>query len=93
MKTSFRLLSETGTPLPSILREERIWILQGDEVWETNAIDETVGASNGISRDFLVHGGPTWQSMAPIDAVIRLMDRNGSAFLLAVRHQKISAVE
>jgi hypothetical protein len=93
MKISFRLLSETGTPLPSILRVERIWILQGDEVWETNAIDETVGASNGISRDFLVHDGPTWQSMAPIDGVIRLMDRNGSAFLLAVRHQKISTVD
>jgi len=93
MKISFRLLSETGTPLPSILRADRIWIIQADEVWETNAIYETVGESNEISRDFTVHDGPTWQSMAPIDGVIRLMDRKGSAFFLAVRHQKISAVE
>jgi hypothetical protein len=96
MRISFRLLSEKGTPVPSTLRVDRIWIIQDDEVWETNAIDEPFAASNrssGTSREFLVDEGPTWQSMVPIDAVIRLIDQKGSAYLLAVRHQKISSVE
>jgi hypothetical protein len=57
------------------------------------AIEEIVGESNGSSRDFLVHDGPNWESMAPVDIVIKLRDDKGVTHWLAVRHQRIVAVE
>lgn len=89
---SFRLISQNGTPLPSGLRAQTIWILQGDQIWKTEALEETVGASNRSSRDFLVNGGPAWRSMAPIDVIIRLVDGKGAVFLLAARHQRIQGL-
>jgi hypothetical protein len=87
-----RLISEYGTPLPPTLRVQAIWMLKDGQIWNVGAIEETVGESNGSSRDFLVHDGPNWESMTPVDVVIKLRDDKGT-HLLAVRHQRIAAVE
>jgi len=88
-----RLISEHGTPLPLALRVQAIWMLQNGQIWNVGAIEETVGESNGSSRDFLVHNGPNWESRTPVDVVIKLRDDKGATHLLAVRHQRIAAVE
>ena len=90
---SFRLISEHGTPLPLTLRVQALWMVQDSQIWNASAIEETVGESNGSSRDFLVHDGPNWRSMTPVDVVIRLGDDTGATHLLALRHQRIAAVE
>jgi hypothetical protein len=90
---SFRLISEDGTPLPLTLRVQEIWIVQDSQIWNASAIEETVGESNGSSRDFLVHDGPHWRSMTPVDVVLTLRDDKGAIHWLAVRHQRIAAVE
>lgn len=61
-----RLISKHGTPLPPTLRVQAIWMLQDGQIWNVDAIDETVGESNGSSRDFLVHDGPIWESRTPV---------------------------
>jgi hypothetical protein len=88
-----RLISEHGTPLPLTLRVQAIWMLQDSQIWNVDAIEETVGESNGSSRDFLVHDGPTWDSIAPADVVVKLRDDQGAIHFLAARHQRIAAVE
>jgi hypothetical protein len=88
-----RLISEHGTPLPLTLRVQAIWMLQDGQIWNVGAIEETVGESNGSSRDFLVHDGPNWESMTPVEVVIKLRDDKGATHLLAVRHQRITAVK
>jgi hypothetical protein len=88
-----RLISEHGTPLPLTLRVQAIWMLQDGQIWNGDAIEETVGESNGSSRDFLVHEGPNWESMTPVDVVIKLSDDKGATHMLAVRHKRIAAVE
>ncbi len=93
MHISFRLVSEHGTPLPLTLRVQAIWIVQESQIWNGSEIEETVGESNGASRDFLVHDGPQWQSMTPVDVVLTLRDDNGAVHWLAARHQRIGAVE
>jgi hypothetical protein len=93
MKISFRLISEHGTPLPLTLRVQAIWMVQDSQIWNGSAIEETVGESNGSSRDFLVHDGPNWGPMTPVDVVIKLRDDKGATHLLAARHQRIAAVE
>jgi hypothetical protein len=88
-----RLISEHGTPLPLTLRVQAIWMLRDGQIWNVDAIEETVGESNGSSRDFQVHDGPNWDSMTPVDVVIKLRDDMGAKHLLAVRHQRIAAAE
>jgi len=87
------LISEHGTPLPLTLRVQAIWMLQDSQIWNVDAIEETVGESNGSSRDFLVHDGPNWESMTPAEVVIKLRDDKGAIHFLAARHQRIAAVE
>jgi hypothetical protein len=90
---SFRLISEHGTPVPLTLRVQAVWIVQDSQIWNASAIEETVGESNESSRDFLVHDGPQWRSMTPVDVVLTLRDEKGALHWLAVRHQRIAAVE
>ncbi len=93
MRISIRLISQHGTPLPPMIRAQALWILQDGNVWRTSAIEETVGAMNKSSRDFLVQDGPMGQSMTPIEVVMGLEDDKGATYLLALRHQRIGAVE
>lgn len=88
-----RLISEHGTLLPLTLRVQAIWMLQDGQIWNVGAIEETVGESNGSSRDFLVHDGPNWESRTPVDVVLKLRDDKGATHFLAVRHQRVAAVE
>jgi hypothetical protein len=93
MHMSLRLISENGTPLPLTLRVQEIWIVQDSQIWNGSKIEETVGESNGSSRDFLIHDGPIWRSMTPVDVVLTLRDDKGSIHWLAERNQRIAAVE
>jgi hypothetical protein len=88
-----RLISDHGAPLPLTLRVQAIWMLRNGQIWNVDAIEETIGESNGSSRDFLVHDGPNWDLMTPVDVVIKLRDDKGAIHLLAVRHQRIAAAE
>lgn len=88
-----RLISEHGTPLPPTLRVQAVWMLQEGNIWNVDAVEETVGESNGSSRDFLVHDGPKWESTTPADVVVKLRDDAGATHFLAVRHQRMAAVE
>jgi hypothetical protein len=65
MNASFRLIAEDGTPLPSMLHAETVRIVEGNRVWETNAIEERLAELNPPSRDFVIRDGPKWQSMSP----------------------------
>lgn len=67
-------------------------MLRDGQIWNADAIEETVGESNGSSRDFLIHG-PNWDSTTQVDVVIKLRDDKGTTHLLAVRHQRIAAAE
>jgi hypothetical protein len=93
MHIGFRLISEHGKTLPMTLRVQAIWMVQDDQIWNVGEIEETVGASRGSSRDFLVHDVPHWRSMAPVDVVLTLRDDKDAVHWLAARDQRITAVE
>jgi hypothetical protein len=93
MRISFRLVSETATPLPPMGQVRTLSIFQDGKVWQTSAIEETVGAADRSSREFMVHDGPIGQSRSPIDIVVELGNDGDTRYLLALRHQQINAVE
>lgn len=72
---------------------QAIWMLQDGQIWNVREIEETFGEPNGSSRDFLIHDGPNWEGMTPVDIVIKLRDDKGATHLLALRHQRIAAVQ
>jgi hypothetical protein len=83
------LMDEHGMPMPPTLHAEKIWVLQGESVWETSTIEER---RNDTRCDFVVRDGPKWQPRSAVDVIVRLQDGNGKSFLLAIRHQAIGAV-
>ena len=83
------LTEEHGMPVPPTLHAEKIWILQGESVWETSTIEER---RNDTRCDFVVRNGPKWQPRSAVDVIVRLKDGNGRSFLLAMPNQAIGAV-
>jgi hypothetical protein len=90
MIASIQLVSQDGMPLPSTLHAEIVWIVQGDAVWESKAIEERHGDSG--TYEFVIRGGPKLQPRSYVDVIVRLVDGKGAAFNLALRHQDIKAV-
>jgi hypothetical protein len=89
MIATITLTDDHGLPVPPTLHAEKIWILQGESVWETNTIEES---RNDTRCDFVVRNGPKWQPGSSVDVIVRLTDGNGRRFLLAIRQQTIRAV-
>jgi hypothetical protein len=89
MTATITLADDHGLPVPPTLHAEKIWILQGESVWETNAIEER---RNDTRCDFVVRNGPKWQPGSSVDVIVRLTDGSSRRFLLAIRQQAIRAV-
>jgi hypothetical protein len=90
MVARIQLMSQNDMPMPSRLRAEVVWIVQGDLVWETKPFEERSGDSG--SYEFVIRGGPKWQPGSYVDVVVRLVDERGATLKLALRHQNIQAV-
>lgn len=58
------------------LRPDLVWVINGDEVWQTEG-----QSSEGY---YLVTGGPKWDTGILVDVVVRLIDEQGSSYLLRV---------
>jgi hypothetical protein len=66
-------------------------IIQRDQVWTTNAIEERRGELNASSCEFAIAKGPMWEPASYVDVVISLKDGKGAPSLLAIRHQIINS--
>jgi hypothetical protein len=90
MVARIQLTSQNGIPLPSRLRAEIVWIIQGELVWETKTIEARSDESG--SYEFVIRGGPKLEPGSYVDVVVRLVDEKGTTLNLALRHQDIKAV-
>ena len=91
MRASIQLIDDKGTPIPSMLHADTVWIIQGDQIWTTKAIEERRDALNSSRCEFAIAKGPMWQPSSYVDVVIGLKDGKGATSLLAIRHQIIKA--
>jgi hypothetical protein len=93
MIASIKLVDINGNPLPPKLHAVSVWIVQGDQVWQTNSIEERCDDSNQSTCDVIVRKGPQWQPRTYVDLVVEFKGEKGKSFLLALRHQIIKATE
>jgi hypothetical protein len=91
MRAIIQLIADKGTPVPSTLHADTVWIIQRDQVWTTNAIEERRGELNASSCEFAIAKGPMWEPASYVDVVISLKDGKGAPSLLAIRHQIINS--
>jgi hypothetical protein len=78
MRASVQLIDENGTALPATLHAETMCIVQGDRVWETNAIEERRDESNSSICDLEIRKGPQWQPRSYVaNWSVSLMDQIG----------------
>ena len=91
MMAAFQVMTVDGTPVPPTLRANVGWIVWGDRVWEGPVAEERPREAGGSKLEVMMRGGPKWGPGIYVDAVVRIVDGEGIAHLLAARHQEVEA--
>ena len=85
------ITAEDLQPYPEGLDADKIWVINGDEVWEA----EFTGESGPPSQTRLyqlqknAYGGPKWEPGTEVEVVVRLVPAVGTRQLLRASAQKI----
>ena len=93
LTATFSLFAKDGKPFPPGVRFERAWIQRGRELWRIAALEDEAVENPYFApeRRASAKGGPRWPAL-DADVVVRVIDRDGRAFLLGARKQRIIAV-
>ncbi len=82
------VIGEGEEEFPSWLKADRVWVVNGEEVWEALPVEEkSPGPANQLKR--FARGGPKWKPYLYVDVVVRLVDPKGNSYLLRAADQKI----
>lgn len=78
-------------PVLSGLDATSLWVINRNEVWNTNFSDES--RPSGLVHEFekIARGGPVWDTGINVDVVVMLVDGEGREYLLKVSNQLIRA--
>jgi hypothetical protein len=91
-------------PFPSGVRMDRVWVLFGEQVWETSELraqvktppynkDLWVNCSDSPVCEATAREGPKWGPGVFVDVVVRLTDKEGRHHLLRVPKQCVKAAQ
>ena len=73
---------------PTWLDTDRLWVVNGEEVWEALPVEEKSRCpANQLKR--FARGGPKWKPYIYVDVIIRLVDPKGNSYLLRAADQQI----
>jgi hypothetical protein len=85
-----RILAEGGRPLPAGLRADRLWVVNGTEVWTTElGAPRPADPSRPDRLEYLARGGPKWAPDSRVEVVVRVLDSGGTVHLLRASGQRI----
>jgi hypothetical protein len=80
-------------PFPAEIDSSRLWVIKGEEVWETGFADEQRPPDQAhlyqlrkIARD-----GPKWDTGIQVDVVVKITSLGGMSYLLRATKQTIGA--
>ena len=82
--------TESQTPPPT-LDADRLWVIDGEKVWETEFSGERIPPESGPGGRLtkIARNGPKWGPGIEVDIVVRLVDETGNTRLLRASGQKI----
>ena len=102
MMVVLKVATTDKKPFPSGVRLDRVWVLFGEQVWETSkfrdqmksppdAKDSWINCSDSPVCEVTARNGPKWGPNIFVDVVVRLTDKEGQHHLLQVRKQCVNA--
>jgi hypothetical protein len=87
--TLARLRATDSQPLPADLDLDRIWLIKGSQVWESNFTNEA-GPEVPGELEKVARNGPTWGEGTPVSVVVRLVSKNtNKTYLLKAPNQPL----
>lgn len=89
----FTVQTADGAAIPAGLTIAEAWLLTPTWLWETDVtpVANAEGVTDKVSAS--ATGGPRWEPNSPVDAVVRVKDATGAAYLLRQSNVVISKVE
>lgn len=83
-----KVISIENVLIPSTLDVDRLWIINGYEVWEST-FSEELDSSDGCKIEKIARNGPKWDTGIRVDVVVRLIGINQKSILLRASNQII----
>jgi len=102
MMVVLKVATSDKKPFPSGVRMDRVWVIFGEQVWETSELraqvktlpynkDLWVNCSDSPVCEVTARRGPKWGPRVFVDVVVRLTDKEGRHHLLQVPKQCVEA--
>jgi hypothetical protein len=85
------ITAEDLQPYPTGLNADKIWVINGDDVWEADFTGEAGPPDQTRLHQLqkLAYGGPKWEIGIEVEVVVRLVPSTGGRQLLRATAQKI----
>jgi len=80
LTAAIRVAADDSLALPATLSADRIWVINGDDVWESDFSGEPYPLSD-CAFECVARGGPFWETGITVDVVVRLVE-NGTEILV-----------
>lgn len=79
------------SPFPSTLDANRLWVINDQEVWETEFSDEEIPKDPNRKHQLekIARNGPKWGPDIYVDVVVRIIDYKNKTYLLKASSQYI----
>jgi hypothetical protein len=84
-----KIFDKSGKPLPKSLQPKMVYLVQGERIWQTSAIQESRDESTPSTLDLAIQQGPQWEPQTFVDVFVRIAEGKGVSHLLVIRHQVI----
>ncbi|NEO29151.1 MAG: hypothetical protein F6K36_01560 [Symploca sp. SIO3C6] len=90
-----RIKAQDSMEFPPSIISDKLWIINGQEIWETEFIKEEQIASNSTPSllEKVARGGPKWEPGVEVDVIIRIIDENNHTYLLKTSNQLINRTD
>ena len=88
--------STDSTELPYSIATDELWIINGNEIWNTSIKD--ISYSDGpLLKPFtivkMIGNGPKWKTLVQVDVIVSIHDSQGRIKLLRAKNQWIGQTE
>lgn len=90
------LIGDANVKLPETIDLDRVWIINGNKVWESDFSKENRPISNNskTKMEKVVRDGPKWGPGINVDVVVRIVDKaDDKVYFLRAASQRISRTD
>ena len=90
-----RVIAIDLLPFPSTLDANRLWVINGQEVWEKEFSDEEIPTDPNRKHQLekIARNGPKWGPGIYVDVVVRIIDYKNKTYLLKASNQYIGRTD